>query len=107
MSRDGERGVILDVLQRSLGLGLRTVRLGPPAEDALQRIVRVTGLSISGALNRGLLLLSHEVARRVTRSPFEVYEELDLGVGGYAIRPSTEARRGVRQAIARKLKRRS
>ncbi len=87
-------------------MGLRTVRLGPPAEDALQRIVRATGLSISGALNRGLLLLSHEVAGRVRRSPYEVYVELDLGAGGYAIRPSTDTRRGVRQAIARKLKRR-
>lgn len=88
-------------------MGLRTVRLGPPAEEALQRIVRATGLSISAALNRGLFLLSREVAERGGRSPFEVYAQLDLGAGGYAIRPSTDARRGVRQAIARKLRRRS
>jgi len=88
-------------------LGLRTVRLGPEAEDALKRIVRSTGLSISGALNRGLMLLSHEAARRVARTPFDVYSELDLGSGGYAIRPSTDTRRGVRQAIRRKLGRRS
>ena len=38
-------------------MALRTVRLVPEAEQALARITRSTGLSISGALNRGVLLL--------------------------------------------------
>lgn len=32
----------------------------------------------------------------------EIYEELDLGAGGYAVAPSAEARRGIRGAIRRK-----
>ena len=35
----------------------------------------------------------------------DIYEELDLGEGGYAVAPSTEARSGVREAIRRKLSR--
>jgi hypothetical protein len=40
------------------------------------------------------------------RTPYEIYKELELGPGGYAIVPSTETRRGVREAICRKLGRR-
>ncbi len=39
------------------------------------------------------------------RTHCDVYQQLDLGPGGDAIAPSTEARRGVAQAIRRKLKR--
>jgi hypothetical protein len=34
-----------------------------------------------------------------------VYSELDLGEGGYAIATSTDVKRGVTQAIRRKLRR--
>lgn len=37
------------------------------------------------------------------RTPQEIYKSLDLGPGGYAIAPSTEVQRGVREAIRRKL----
>lgn len=36
------------------------------------------------------------------RTPFEIYGELDLGPGGYAIAPSTETRSGVLTALRRK-----
>lgn len=36
------------------------------------------------------------------RTPQEIYKSLDLGPGGYAIAPSTETRRGVREALRRK-----
>lgn len=39
------------------------------------------------------------------RAPFEIYQDLDLGPGGYAIAPSTETRRGVQESIRRKLSR--
>jgi hypothetical protein len=87
-------------------MGLRTVRLSPEAERALQRVVRITGLSISGALTRGVLALSDEVSRRVTETPYEIYARLDLGPGGDAIAPSTDSRRAVRRAIGKKLGRR-
>lgn len=37
------------------------------------------------------------------RAAYEIYEELDLGPGGYAFAPATETRRGVQKAIRRKL----
>ena len=39
---------------------------------------------------------------RERRTPQEIYKSLDLGPGGYAIAPSTEVRRGVREALRRK-----
>jgi len=87
-------------------MALRTVRLKPEAEQALRQIVRATGLSVSGALSRGLLVLREEVARYASPTPYEVYVRLDLGPGGYAIVSSTQTRHGVRKAIRRKLGRR-
>jgi hypothetical protein len=84
-------------------MGLRTVRLSPEGEAALRRIIRTTGLSISGALTRGLLALSEDVARNAVQRPYEIYAQLDLGPGGYAAVPSTDTRRGVRDAVRRKL----
>jgi hypothetical protein len=37
------------------------------------------------------------------RAAYEIYEELHLGSRGYAVAPSIEARRGVQEAIRRKL----
>jgi predicted RNase H-like HicB family nuclease len=39
----------------------------------------------------------------IPEEPYEIYEELDLGPGGYAVAPSTEIRQGVQDAIRRKL----
>jgi hypothetical protein len=86
-------------------MATRTVRLDDEAEAALQQIREATGLPISEALKRGLRSLQEQVRDEATRTPYEVYEQLDLGAGGYAIAPSTQTRRGVAQAIRRKLKR--
>ena len=51
------------------------------------------------------MALRDRLANEPRRSPFEIYQELDLGPGGYATVPSTETRRGVREALQRKLKR--
>jgi hypothetical protein len=45
---------------------------------------------------------SLEDIQKQRRTPQEIYESLDLGPGGYAIAPSTETRRGVREALRRK-----
>lgn len=50
-------------------MSLRTVRLRPEAEEALKRIVRATGLSISGALNHELLALNENLGRRGALTP--------------------------------------
>jgi hypothetical protein len=86
-------------------MGIRTVRLDEETEQALQQIVTVTGRSISAAMKQGLLVLRNEVVREARRIPYDVYKELDLGPGGYAVAPATRTRRGVRAAIRRKLRR--
>jgi hypothetical protein len=86
-------------------MGVRTVRLDEEAEKALAHIVRTTGLSISGALQQGLLVLRTQLAQQAPQAPYDIYAELDLGPGGYAVAPSTEARRGVQEAVKRKLRR--
>ena len=83
-------------------MGLRTVRLDDEAEKALEQIVQTTGLSISGALKQGLLVLSDHLTQQKPRRPYDIYAKLDLGPGGYAIAPSTDTRRGVQEAIRRK-----
>jgi hypothetical protein len=86
-------------------MGIRTVRLDEETEKALAEIVNRTGLSVSGAMKKGLLVLRHEVAREAQRVPYDVYKDFDLGPGGYAVAPATQTRRGVRAVIRRKLRR--
>ena len=86
-------------------MATRTVRLDAETEDALQEVRAATGLPISEALKRGLRALQEQVRRGTGRTPWDVYQELDLGSGGYAVAPSTATRRGVREAIRRKLRR--
>lgn len=86
-------------------MATRTVRLDAEAESALREIQQATGLPISEALKRGLRSLHEQVTREAGRSPFDVYDQLDLGPGGYAIGPSTDTRRAVREAVKRKLRR--
>ena len=83
-------------------MGVRTVRLDDEAEKALEQIMQLSGLSISGAFKRGLLLLRDDLAQKAQRTPYDIYAELNLGPGGYAIAPSTDTRRGVREAIKRR-----
>ena len=84
-------------------MAIRTVRLDDEAEEALREVRAATGLPISEALKRGLRSLQQHVRHEAPRTPYDVYRELDLGPGGYAHAPSTQTRRGVRQALRRKL----
>jgi len=83
----------------------RTVRLDEETEQVLRQVVQVTGLSISAAFKKGLLVLRDEIAQHAQRVPYDIYQELDLGPGGYAVAPSTSTSHGVQQAIRRKLRR--
>ena len=83
-------------------MGTRTVRLDDETERTLEEIRRTTGLSISEVLKRGIQASRKEVSRRTFPAPFEIYRELDLGPGGYAIAPSTDVGRGVRGALRKK-----
>ena len=84
-------------------MSVRTVRLDAEAEKALAHIVRTTRLTISGALKQGLLVLHAQLVQQTSQTPYDIYATLDLGPGDYAIAPSTETRRGVQEALKRKL----
>ena len=84
-------------------MATRTVRLDDEAEAALQQIREATGLPISEALKQGLQSLRRQVRDEAERRPYDVFRQLDLGPGGYAIAPSTETRRGVAAALRKKL----
>lgn len=84
-------------------MSTRTVRLDAEAEAALRQIRQRTGMPISEALKRGLRALQEHITDEVKRTPYEIFRELDLGPGGYAIAPSTATRRGVTEALRRKL----
>ncbi len=84
-------------------MATRTVRLDQETEQALEEVRAATGLPISEALKRGLSVLREQVREEATRTPYDVYAELDLGPGGYAIRPASDTLAGVRQALKAKL----
>lgn len=84
-------------------MGTRTVRLDKEAEETLEEIRASTGLSVSAVLKRGLIVLREEVVRTASTVPYDIYQQLDLGPGGYAIAPSSRTRQAVREAIRRKL----
>lgn len=86
-------------------MATRTVRLDDEAEETLQQIRQATGLPISEALKQGLRSLRQSIGQEAGGSPYDVYRQLDLGPGGYAIAPSTDTRRGVQAALRRKLRR--
>ena len=83
-------------------MGTRTVRLDDEAEKSLEEITRVTGLSVSAALKKGLVLLREEVARNASATPYKVYEQLDLGAGGYAAAPARVSKQTLRKLLERK-----
>ena len=84
-------------------MGIRTVRLDQEAQKALTNIIAATGLSASAAMKKALLALRDTVVHEPRRLPYDVYKELDLGPGGYAIAPATQTDRRVRSVIRRKL----
>jgi hypothetical protein len=86
-------------------MGIRAVRLDEESEKVLAQIVTVTGLSVSAAMKKGLLVFRNEVVREARRVPYDIYQELDLGPGGYAVAPATQVRRGVQAVVRRKLRR--
>ena len=86
-------------------MATRTVRLDKKTESVLREVQVATGLPISEALKRGLRALQREVRRQADRRPYDVYQVLDLGPGGYAMAPSTEVKRAVREALKKKHRR--
>lgn len=84
-------------------MATRTVRLDDEAEEILAQLMHKTGLSISELIKKGLFALRECLETPSDRSAWDLYEKLDLGPGGYSINPSTESRRGIQEALRRKL----
>jgi hypothetical protein len=86
-------------------MSTRTVRLDAESEKILSELQRETGLSASHVLRRGLVALRASLREEVGGRPYEVYEQLDLGPGGYAKAPAREAQRAIREVLSRKRER--
>jgi plasmid stability protein len=92
-------------VEEAATMATRTVRLDDETEQALAEIRAATGLRMSEALKRGIHALRSEIVREGGCRPYDVFRELDLGPGGYASVPSTEVKRGVKEAVRKKLAR--
>lgn len=86
-------------------MATRTVRFDAETEKVLSEVRAATGLPISEVLKRGLRALQTHVRQTPEQTPYEIYSELDLGPGGYAIASSEDTRAGVREALKRKHRR--
>ena len=83
-------------------MGIRTVRLDEDAESRLADLRQRTGLSISEVLKRGLDAYSEAVRVRAPVAPYEIYRALDLGSGGDAVAPASDAKAAVADVIRSK-----
>jgi len=83
-------------------MATRTVRFDEETEKALQEVRAATGWPISEVLKRGLAALRDVLRRKPTQLPYDIYRELDLGPGGYALGPSDQSRASVRAALEKK-----
>jgi hypothetical protein len=84
-------------------MATRTLRLDEEAEKVLEEVRAATGLPISEAFKAGLRSLQQQLkSGEPARSSYDIYRELDLGPGGYAIGPSTDTRAAVRKLLKKK-----
>ena len=83
-------------------MSTRTVRLDEDAEKTLARLRKLTCLSISEVLKRGLVAYEQQVASGRHAKPYDLYARLELGEGGWAIASARDAKNAVRAAILKK-----
>ncbi len=83
------------------------VYLDDEAEQALHAIMRSAKLNLSDTLKQSLIFLQQQlnIHQTPTVKPFDIYEQLDLGEGNYAIAPASQAKAGIKIALERKLQR--
>jgi hypothetical protein len=80
-------------------MGTRFVRLDEETEKTLAMLTRMTGLSISELLKRGVLAYHSKALEETVRKPYEIFQQLDLGSGGYARVPAKIAKTAVGDII--------
>lgn len=86
-------------------MGTRTVRLDEETERELSRLRKLTGLSISEVLKRGVIAYRDSVSTQSEQKPYEVYRRLDLGEGGHAPAAAKDAKKAIVELLRRKHKR--
>lgn len=86
-------------------MAIRTVRLDEETEAALREVRKLTGLPISEVLKQGVHALRERAKSQQRPTPYEIYKSLTVGPGGWAIDSSDQIRRGLTQALKKKLKR--
>ncbi len=87
-------------------MATRTVRLDDESEGLLEELQNATGESVSTVLKRGLVALRESMRQGTAEHPYSVYEQLDLGPGGYARAPARRAKQSIRALLAGKRARR-
>ncbi len=83
-------------------MAVRTVRLDLDSERALAEVQRVTGLTTSAVLKRGIAAVRDAVRAQAEADPWEIYRRIDLGKGGTSMRSAREAKRAVRELLLRR-----
>lgn len=83
-------------------MAVRTVRLDEESEKILVEIRQATGLSVSMALKRGLAAVRDAQRDAEAAHPYEIYQSLDLGSGGWARAPARKAKEGIRRVLKAK-----
>ena len=83
-------------------MATRSVRFDEETEKVMTRLTRVTGLSISEILKRGVFAYQQLALEQAEQQPWTVYAALDLGEGGWAQADSTEAKAAVAEIIRQK-----
>lgn len=92
--------MVIHMIGRSMGI--KTVRLDRRSEALLRDLVRRTGMNASQTLKAGLQALHRSLQEDRGKRPWDVYRTLDLGPGGYARAPASQAKQAVREIIRRK-----
>ena len=83
-------------------MGSRSVRLDEDTEAALVKLTKMTGLSISEILKRGVFAYRAKVLEESARRPYDVYRQFALGSGGYARAPAKDAKTTVADIVKKK-----
>ena len=86
-------------------MAVRTVRLDSDAEQVLADLQAQTGKSVSEILKRGIQAYRTETQQRASKTAYEIYRELDLAPGEYAVAPASQSKEVVKEIIQKKHRR--
>lgn len=86
-------------------MAVRTVRLDSDAEQVLADLQAQTGKSVSEILKRGIQAYRTETQQRNSKTAYEIYKELDMAPGEYAVAPASQSKEVVKEIIQEKHRR--